>query len=601
MATNISAESALNSYALFNATDIKSFIINQLSNSDNPVFSGCSYLGSNMNALIDVVSVLTQQILFHISVNSSEANFATANLYESMSKLVSILNYKTVGKQTSMLPIRFAIDVASFKKDYPDANQITIPRFTKVSYNSDYYLKNEIIIPLDETTADMLYVDNIMFEGALNNVSDFIALGDEFETFLIQDNYIKNSNSFISDNFFVVYVDEDGTGQWREYTETLSLFSNDGEARVFERKFNEDLNYEFKFGNGVNGKKLNRGANVAIFYIISSGESAILGDGVMSNVNPVEYSSSLWSDILKSNYTTMDTSTYAVPYLTVTNIGGGTAISYPESVASIRANAPRIFASQNRLFTLDDYKTFIQKNYGSYIKNTYFCTNDEYTRDFLMYYYKLGLDRPQEDSRLNISQVEFMTSTNFNNVYCFAVPKVNTIISGTVPNYLNTMIKQEIVNGCADYQGLTHNLVILDPIYRAITFGSYMDDEAWNPAQLRNRLVLVRNRLTKYSYSFIKDYAVSVIKNYFNSLQLGDDVDLSQISKDINAIPGVKRFFIRNSDGGEESKMTMFYWNPLYINEDNSTTQQTIINEPFVYPYFYNLDAVGDLITIEDE
>lgn len=403
MATNISAESALNSYALFNATDIKSFIINQLSNSDNPVFSGCSYLGSNMNALIDVVSVLTQQILFHISVNSSEANFATANLYESMSKLVSILNYKTVGKQTSMLPIRFAIDVASFKKDYPDANQITIPRFTKVSYNSDYYLKNEIIIPLDETTADMLYVDNIMFEGALNNVSDFIALGDEFETFLIQDNYIKNSNSFISDNFFVVYVDEDGTGQWREYTETLSLFSNDGEARVFERKFNEDLNYEFKFGNGVNGKKLNRGANVAIFYIISSGESAILGDGVMSNVNPVEYSSSLWSDILKSNYTTMDTSTYAVPYLTVTNIGGGTAISYPESVASIRANAPRIFASQNRLFTLDDYKTFIQKNYGSYIKNTYFCTNDEYTRDFLMYYYKLGLDRPQEDSRLNIS------------------------------------------------------------------------------------------------------------------------------------------------------------------------------------------------------
>ena len=64
-----------------------------------------------MNALIDVVSVLTQQILFHFSVNASEANFATANLYESMSKLVSILNYKTVGKQTSMLPVRFTINV----------------------------------------------------------------------------------------------------------------------------------------------------------------------------------------------------------------------------------------------------------------------------------------------------------------------------------------------------------------------------------------------------------------------------------------------------------------------------------------------------------
>jgi hypothetical protein len=121
MATNISAESALSSYALFNATDIKSFIINQLSNSDNPVFSGCSYLGSNMNALIDVVSVLTQQILFHFSVNAGEANFATANLYESMSKLVSILNYKTIGKQTSMLPVRFNINVAAFKESHSDA------------------------------------------------------------------------------------------------------------------------------------------------------------------------------------------------------------------------------------------------------------------------------------------------------------------------------------------------------------------------------------------------------------------------------------------------------------------------------------------------
>ena len=218
--------------------------------------------------------------------------------------------------------------------------------------------------------------------------------------------------------------------------------------------------------------------------MVSSGESAILGEGVISDTTPTQYSSSLWASVLASNYSTLDTSTNSLQFITVSNIGGGTNISYPESVASIRANAPKIFASQNRLFTLDDYKTFIMKNYSSYIKDTYFCTNDEYTRDFLRYYYNLGLDRPQEDSRLNISQVEFMTSTNFNNVYCFAVPKVNTIISGTIPNYLNTTLKQEVVNGCADYKGLTHNLVMLDPIHRAMCFGSYMDDEAWNPNQL---------------------------------------------------------------------------------------------------------------------
>ena len=111
-----------------------------------------------------------------------------------------------------MLPVRFNINVASFKAEKPEAKQLTIPRFTRVSYNSDYYLKNEIIIPLDDNTADNLYVDSVLFEGSLQEVGDFIALGDEFETFLLEDRRIKTSSSFISDNFFVVYIDEDGDG-----------------------------------------------------------------------------------------------------------------------------------------------------------------------------------------------------------------------------------------------------------------------------------------------------------------------------------------------------------------------------------------------------
>jgi hypothetical protein len=78
-----------------------------------------------------------------------------------------------------------------------------------------------------------------------------------------------------------------------------------------------------------------------------------------------------------------------------TNTGNGTNISYPESVSSIRANAPRLFASQNRLFTIDDYRTYILKHFGTYIKDVYICKNDEYTRDFLKYYYDIGLDSPQ--------------------------------------------------------------------------------------------------------------------------------------------------------------------------------------------------------------
>lgn len=601
MASNISAKGALNSYSLFNATDIKSFIINQLQTSDNDVFSGCSYLGSNMNALIDVIAVMTQQILFHFSVNTSEASFATANLYESMCKLVNILNYKTMGKHTSMLPVRFTIDVAKFKRERQGMSQITIPRFTHVAYNRNYYLKNEIIVPIDELKTDKTTVDALLFEGELKEAMDFRANGDEFETFILTDSYVKNGSKFITDNFFVVYVDENNNGQWQEYIETTSLFMHNKTAQVFERRFNEDLNYEFKFGNGVHGKKLQKNARIIIYHVVSSGESGVLGGDVIQRTIPFEYASQSWNNVLSSNYSKIDTNTFGLQYITAQNTGNGTDISYPESVASIRANAPRIFASQNRLFTLGDYKTFILKNFQSYIKDVYVCNNDTYTKDYLKYYYDIGLDAPQEDSRLNIAQVEFMTSTNFNNIYCFTVPNVNTIIGGKIPNYLNNLLKQEVVNSADEYKGFNHNLVMIDPIYKAITFGSFMDDTDWNANQLENRLVLVRNRLSKYSYSFIKGLAEDVLKNYFNSLTIGSEISLAQLTKDLNSIPGVKRFYIKNKEGGMEKKLTLFTWNPLYSNEDNYTTQQDILNEPFVYPYFYDLENVANLIDIEDE
>ena len=128
-----------------------------------------------------------------------------------------------------------------------------------------------------------------------------------------------------------------------------------------------------------------------------------------------------------------------------------------------------------------------------------------------------------------------------------------------------------------------------------------MDDTDWNANQLENRLVIIRNRLTKYSYTFIKDNVVKVLQDFFGALSIGSEINLAQLTKDLNTVPGVKGFYIRNNDGKIEKKMTLYMWNPLYVNEDNLTTQQTITNDAFVYPYFYDLDNIGNLIDIEDE
>ena len=91
----------------------------------------------------------------------------------------------------------------------------------------------------------------------------------------------------------------------------------------------------------------------------------------------------------------MDLNSYGLNYIIASNTGGSTDVSYPETVDSIRSNAPRIFSSQNRLFTLADYQQFIKKNFSSYVKDLYLCNNDTYTKDYLKYYYDIGLDSPQ--------------------------------------------------------------------------------------------------------------------------------------------------------------------------------------------------------------
>lgn len=599
MATNVSANNMLSSYALFNATDIKQFIIDQLKANPNNPFKDVDYLGSNINALIDIIAVMLQQILFSYSVNSSETSFSTAILYENMSKIVSLLNYKSAGKQTSILPVRFTITKDMLADT--DINKISIPKFLNINYNYQYTLLNEELVHIPEGQ-NSVTIDTILYQGKVNESQIYIANGDDFELIILPDRYIHNQNdSFISDNFFTVYVDENGDGNWTEYSESASLFLENSEAQKYERRFTEDFGYEFKFGNGTYGKKLKKNARILIYYLISDGEVAQIGNDILNGTNFTVYTTNNFEQIKASENFKAQTNNVYLDWLSVKNTGPSTPISYPESVSSIRKNAPKAFASQGRLYSLGDYSAFIDKYFSSYCKDTYFCKNDEFTADYLKYYYDIGIAAPQKDSRLNIAQVEFMTAVNFNNIYCFLVPAINTIINNKIPNYLNSSLKKQIVNKATPQMGTTHNLVVIDPIYKAFTFGSYnIDDNDFNESQFNNKLVLIRNKNTKYSYSFIKNYCIDSLNAYFATLSLGSTINTSDITQIINSVPGVKEFYIEDENGYKDNKINLYIWNPLYSNEDNKVISQPYRCKNFEYPYFYALDELINKIEVID-
>lgn len=370
-----------------------------MKSSENPVFKDVNYFGSNMNAFIDTIAVILQQLLFHLSLNTAETSFSNAQLYESMNKLSSILNYKPYGKQTSILPVKLTVRVPAPAGVGTGTRQLTIPKFLQVTHNSSYVLKNEITVPVSAEDT-MVYLDAAMFQGTVHQSQVYEATGDEYEKITLVDQYIASSQNFISDNFFSVYVDEsvDGTGDWREYTEVPLVFDCGEGERVFERRFTEDYDYQFKFGGETAGRKLQSGNRVVIFYLVSDGEPAVIGDGeVVMETTPTAYSNPLYTEIVQQTSAGGEFSIDGSAYLgniTISNTGPSTEVTYPETVESIRANAPRAFASAGRLSTLGDYRQFILKNFSGYCKDVYIMNNGEYTADFLSYYTNLGIDRP---------------------------------------------------------------------------------------------------------------------------------------------------------------------------------------------------------------
>ena len=90
----------------------------------------------------------------------------------------------------------------------------------------------------------------------------------------------------------------------------------------------------------------------------------------------------------------------------------------------------------------------------------------------MKYYFDLGVTSPSTQSRVLFNQVKFADSSNFNNVYIYAVPKlVKTSSLTTRVNYLNNAQKQLIINDLQNIKLTTAEIILNDPVYVEIDLG----------------------------------------------------------------------------------------------------------------------------------
>lgn len=594
-----------NAYAAFDAVSLKQLITNRIKNSG--LFPDIDYEGSNINGLVDVIAYSYHVLLFYLNQTASDSTFSQAELFENMNKIVSLIGYKPTGNCTASLNVSVSAEASlSFGYSY------TIPRFSNIMLGSVPYSFNTDINFQKSTTSeefiDSIGSNNLLYQGIFREYPIYVGIGENFEQFTVNIDYSGDSSYKMVDyNNLFVFVKDINTQKWSEWKEVNSLYISNSISKVFEKRLNEYGHYEIKFGNDINGKKLNAGDYVSIYYLESDGSRGIVGTNASKSGKLVLFNTPLFSEIfdniknINSNYITASD----ILKLKFDNLYESVPPTYIETVDNIRKNAPSMFSAQNRAVTTYDYESFVNKNFSNIIGSVKAVSNKDYTSQYLNYFYELGLERPNLDDKLLFNQISFNDACDFNNVYLFCVPRLGAIINETTPVDLFFSQKQSIINKLNEVKMVNQNIVVSDPVYMAFDIGLPILSDISVTTDIRNetKIRITRDPNQIISKEQIKSSVVSYIKDFFlqSNNELGKFVDLTQLSFNILNLTGVKTLeTVRTVDSLEYKvpKLNFVYWNPLYASSPVTSLGQNITLKFFEFPFFYEISNLINKIEV---
>tara|TARA_R100001129_G_scaffold179841_1_gene157182 strand:- start:7508 stop:9343 length:1836 start_codon:yes stop_codon:yes gene_type:complete len=592
-------------YVAFDAVTLKEYIINRLN--ENEKFTDQNFDGSNLAAIIDIIAYSYHVLLFYLNTTASEVNFDQATLYENMNKIVKLIGYKPVGKQTSIVPIN-----AVGSSTMPTGNY-TIRKYSyflangiQYTFNKDFSFNknisnNETIQTLNDTV--------VLYQGSIKEYPDYKAQGEDFETLpvVVKNIVDTNTEKFIAEDTISVYVKEIDTNTYYEYSEVDSLYLTKSVDRVYELRLNEDGFYEVKFGNGVFGKTLKEGDTVSVNYLQSDNVGGIISKNTINGDKLFVYDSPRQRAIFNDTYPNKDETTFIditnSSYLNINNPQASTSLSDAETVDQIRQNAPKVFSSQLRLVTEEDYESFINKNLANVVNSVDVVDNNSYLNGYIKYFYDMCVD-PNKVNRVIVNQINFADACDFNNINVFVVPKFTPIQDESYPPFLSNSFKNLLIEQTNERKILSNTVVPRDPIYMA--FGLGMSNSSTLNLDILNNTCLyaVREANNKINKETIKSRIASKIKAFFapENNKLGQNLSLNELMRDLLAIEGVRNIYTKNEkDGSSIETISFLSFNPLYEQSDISLVNQNLTLPYFKFPYLYSPLSVAKRIKVIDE
>ena len=308
---------------------IKSNFITYLQSQDK--FKDYNFQGSSLSVLLDVMAYNTQYNAFYLNMVANEMFLDSALQRSSVVSQAKVLDYTP---KSAIAPLAYI----NFNAQGVTNPSFTLPQFTNFSSEAVNGV-NYNFITTDSTTVNVTggvaSFNNIQLKQGIGATYTYTVNTTTNPNLLFQ---IPDAN--IDTTTLRVTVQQSSSNTsfqiYKPATNYLALVPT---SLVYFLQESLNGNYEIYFGDGILGSRLTDGNIVAISYISTSGTSAAGANNF----------------VLMDNIGSFSTSN-VVP-LQAASQGGS-----KESIDSIKYQAPKAYAAQNRAVTKEDYITLIQQN-----------------------------------------------------------------------------------------------------------------------------------------------------------------------------------------------------------------------------------------------
>ena len=444
-------------------------------------FSDYNFEGSGLSTIIDLLAYNTHYLGMNANMALNEAYLDTATLRSSVVSHAKTLGYTPRSARAPVAYLEVTINNSNL-------TSITVDKGTKFTTQVDGTTYAFVVNATRSATPvnGILRFSNLeVYEGTLVTAKYTVDNNDIEKKYMLTDNRadtttlkvsVQNSASDVSTT---------------TYTLASDISQVTATSNVYFLQENEDGKFEVYFGDDVVGKKPTDGNIVILEYVVTNKEKA------------------------NGASTFSGTSVGGETDITIATTSAASGGAEPETIQSIKYNAPLDFASQGRAVTTDDYKVIVPKVFADTQAVQIWGGEDNdppvYGQVFISIKTNSGINltQSQKDTiassldKFNIASVRpSIVDPETTKIKLTTSFKFNSNVTNKTTSDLETLVRKTIT----DYN--SSSLLKFDGIFRFSKLTGLIDDT--DPSILSNittlriqkTIVPVLNTVSKYNLAF---------------------------------------------------------------------------------------------------